>query len=68
MGNDFQEFLQAEVEAMLSSMDEDCRCDPQSRCRAAMVWISRNAERFRAEWERSHRIWNPGGKCRQRPN
>ena len=55
-GNDFCDYIYAEIGAMLDSMDEQQRSNPALRAEYAMLWIRENARRFREEWdEESHR-------------
>ncbi|MBD3346989.1 MAG: hypothetical protein GF401_18195 [Chitinivibrionales bacterium] len=51
MTDGFKNFLRAEVDTILASMDDDARHDP-CRCTAkALGWIEKNAARFRKDWE-----------------
>lgn len=54
MSDAFTEFVQAEVRAILDSMNEECRNDPVLCRRVALEWIEKNAEEFRRQWDRSH--------------
>jgi hypothetical protein len=54
MAETFRRFIEAEIEEILNSMDDDCRLDPQRCSCAAMEWISHHAKAFREEWERKH--------------
>lgn len=54
MSDAFTEFVQAEVRAILDSMNEECKSDPVMRRRVALEWIEKNAEEFRRQWDRTH--------------
>jgi len=53
MSEDFGQFLKAEIDAILSSMDEQSRSDPEQCTSRAIDWIEKNAGRFRDEWNRT---------------
>jgi len=53
MSEDFGQFLKAEIDAILSSMDEQSRSDPEQCTIMAIDWIEKNAGRFRDEWNRA---------------
>ncbi len=54
MTDAFTEFVQAEVRAILDSMNEECRNDPVLCRRVALEWIEKNAEEFRRKWDLDH--------------
>ncbi len=54
MSESFSEFVQAELQEIMNSMDERCRKDPELCCRVAMEWIEKNAKMFREEWNKKN--------------
>lgn len=50
MDNGFKEFLAAEVNEIMNSMDDVCRQDPELCRRMAFEWIEKNADMFRKKW------------------
>jgi hypothetical protein len=54
MSEQFHEFMAAEVNEILQSMDDECRRDPERLRQNAMVWIENNAAGFRNRWNASH--------------
>lgn len=54
MSTSFEDFLNAEVNEILRSMDDECRCDPIQRRQKALVWIEENADSFRKSWDDIH--------------
>lgn len=56
MPDSFKEFVEAEVNEIMSSMDEMCLQDPELRRRVAIEWIEKNAEGFREQWNRKRKL------------
>jgi len=50
MEDGFKEFLAAEVNEIMSSMDDVCRQNPELCRRLTFDWIEKNAEVFRSKW------------------
>ncbi len=56
MANAFREFVEAEVNEIMSSMDERCRKDPDLCRKVAIEWIEKNAEVFRKQWNKMKKL------------
>ncbi len=56
MSDGFKEFVKAEVEEILASMDEECRKDPKQCSEKAIQWIEENAKEFRKQWSTKKNI------------
>ncbi len=53
MADAFREYVEAELQEIMNSMDERCRKDPD-RCRqVAIEWIEKNAKVFREQWDQN---------------
>ena len=50
MSDPFREYVEAEINEIMSSMDERCRHDPELCRKSAIEWIEKNAEYFRKQW------------------
>ena len=64
MEDGFKEFLSAEVNEIMNSMDEACRRDPELCRRMTFDWIERNADVFRKKWVAKREIENEYEKAR----
>ena len=56
MSDPFREYIEAEVDEIMSSMDERCRQDPELCSKNAIEWIEKNAEFFRKQWNERKKI------------
>lgn len=52
----FREYIEAELDEMLDSMDERCRQDPELCRKSAIEWIEKNAECFRNHWDKKKKL------------
>ncbi|MBD3314369.1 MAG: hypothetical protein GF344_01165 [Chitinivibrionales bacterium] len=52
----FHRFIEAEINEIMRSMDDESRLDPNLCSRAAMEWISRHAKAFREKWNKEHSL------------
>ena len=58
MPDPFREYIEAEVDEIMNSMDERCRQDPDLCRKNAIEWIEKNAEFFRRQWNKKKRLQN----------
>ncbi|MBN2038235.1 MAG: hypothetical protein JW768_15950 [Chitinispirillaceae bacterium] len=49
---DFGKYLSSEIQMMIADLKPVCPIASQEFNQAAMVWIAKNAARFRKNWER----------------
>jgi hypothetical protein len=54
MNEKFYEFMTAEVNEILASMDDECRQNPELLRQRAIYWIEQNAAGFREQWNQVH--------------
>ena len=64
MDDGFKEFLSAEVNEIMNSMDDVCRRDPELCRRMAFEWIEKNADVFRKKWCAKREIEKECAKAR----
>ena len=56
MSDPFREYIEAEINEIMSSMDERCRQDPELCRKSAIEWIEKNAEFFRKQWNERKKL------------
>lgn len=58
MSDPFRDYIEAEIDEIMSSMDERCRQDPELFSKSAIEWIEKNAEFFRKQWNETKKLQN----------
>lgn len=56
MSDSFEKFMEAEINEILNSMNEQCRSDPESCRKIAIEWIENNAKNFRQKWNEEKKL------------
>ena len=56
MSDSFRDYIEAEIDEILNSMDEQCRQDPELCRKSAIEWIEKNAEFFRKRWNERKKL------------
>ena len=56
MSDSFRNYIEAEIDEIMNSMDERCRRDPELCRKSAIEWIEKNAEFFRKQWNERKKL------------
>ncbi len=51
MTDEFKAFIEAELDAIRQAVEKMCSRETVSRRDAAMLWVERNAAKFREQWK-----------------